>query len=163
MRIFSNSCAAPRTESRMLAVGRLRLCAGGAAEAFGGLLISAEHRDTGTIGYGARNPRCKRVPCCRSRPSSWRRTTRWSCFERTQARTGLNMMGGTSTNHERGDTTPRSAGPHGFPHRSTGKSTNRPGGGSGGVRAGYRRLLATELFKAKALLWDAQSVSPEFA
>ena len=35
-------------------------------------------------------------------------------------------------------------------------------GGSSGARASYRHLLATELFKAKALLRDGQSFSPEF-
>ena len=72
----------------------------------------------------------------------------------------MNTMGGTSTNQERGDTTPRSAGTRGFPHRRTDQSHR---GGSSGARAGYRHLLATELFKAKALLRDDQSFSPEFA
>ena len=38
---------------------------------------------------------------------------------RTRTRTGMNTMGGTSTNQERGDTTPRSAGHRGFPTDGT--------------------------------------------
>ena len=76
-------------------------------------------------------------------------------------RTGLNTTGETSTYHECGDTTPRSAGPRGFPYRRTDQSLR--GRGSGGLRAGDRRLPAAELFEAKTLLRDTQSFSSEFA